>query len=170
MPETEVPKYRVKVDSSTMDATGVDLISMVTFPAIERNFLALSDQKKQMLKSQASKHQSLNVDEMEGVVTGPALIPGFEIFRWDESTGPYYIEFEESTIRTIRDKFFKNSFQNRTNEEHYIPLAGNTVVESWIIEDFETDKAKALGFAELPKGTWMVSVKVEDRQYFKDQV
>ena len=37
----------------------------------------------------------------------------------------------------------------------------NTLLESWIVEDPEMDKSKAMGF-EVPKGTWMVSYKIND--------
>jgi len=43
-----------------------------------------------------------------------------------------------------------------------------TVVESWIIQDSELDKAKALGF-DLPAGTWMVSVKPKDKTLIENE-
>ena len=54
--------------------------------------------------------------------------------------------------------------QQRTNEhtvEHQAKVDGVTVVESWIIEDPKHDKSKLYGF-DLPKGTWMLSVKVRN--------
>jgi hypothetical protein len=36
-----------------------------------------------------------------------------------------------------------------------------TVVESWLIEDEKMDKSKLYGF-NLPKGTWMISMKVDN--------
>jgi hypothetical protein len=44
------------------------------------------------------------------------------------------------------------------------------VIESWIIEDFDTDKAKLLGFERLPKGTWMVSLKVSDKDFWDKKI
>jgi hypothetical protein len=40
-------------------------------------------------------------------------------------------------------------------------LEDMSVVESWIIEDVEKDKSKLYGF-DLPKGTWMISMKVNN--------
>ena len=36
-----------------------------------------------------------------------------------------------------------------------------TVVESWIVDDPEVDKAKLYGF-NVPEGTWMLSMKCEN--------
>jgi hypothetical protein len=40
-------------------------------------------------------------------------------------------------------------------------LDGMSVVESWIIEDEKQDKSAKYGF-NLPKGTWMISMKVNN--------
>jgi hypothetical protein len=40
------------------------------------------------------------------------------------------------------------------------------VVESWIIDNPDMDKSKAYGF-DLPKGTWMISMKIEDENVWK---
>jgi hypothetical protein len=42
-----------------------------------------------------------------------------------------------------------------------------TVVESWLIEDSEKDKSKLYGFS-LPKGTWMISMKVDNDEVWND--
>jgi hypothetical protein len=40
-------------------------------------------------------------------------------------------------------------------------------VESWIIEDEQKDKSKLYGF-DLPKGTWMISMKVNNDEVWND--
>jgi hypothetical protein len=42
-----------------------------------------------------------------------------------------------------------------------------TVVESWLIEDSEKDKSTLYGF-NLPKGTWMISMKVDNDEVWQD--
>jgi hypothetical protein len=42
-------------------------------------------------------------------------------------------------------------------------LDGMSVVESWIIEDEKQDKSAKYGF-NLPKGTWMISMKVNNNE------
>jgi hypothetical protein len=42
-----------------------------------------------------------------------------------------------------------------------------SVVESWLIEDEKMDKSKLYGF-NLPKGTWMISMKVDNDEVWQD--
>jgi hypothetical protein len=42
-----------------------------------------------------------------------------------------------------------------------------SVVESWLIEDEVYDKSVKYGF-NLPKGTWMISMKVNNEDVWKD--
>ena len=102
-------------------------------------------------------------DEEQRIVTGPAMLPNKMILRKDERGMPYYVYFTEKTIKDIAEKVFEENKQNMTNVEHKSTEthAENTMLESWIVADPEMDKSKALGF-DVPKGTWMVSYKVND--------
>jgi hypothetical protein len=51
---------------------------------------------------------------------------------------------------------------DKTNIEHGRKfLNGVSVVESWIVDDPQHDKQQVFGM-NYPKGTWMVSIKIED--------
>ena len=104
-------------------------------------------------------------DEEQRIVTGPAMLPNKMILRKDENGNPYYVYFTEKTIKDIAEKVFEENKQNMTNVEHQSneTTTENTMLESWIVADPEMDKSKALGF-DVPKGTWMVSYKVNDDQ------
>ena len=66
---------------------GVQAISLVEFPAIEENFVALSKVKLSA------------VNEERRMLYGPALIPDKYILRIDKETGEeYYIVFEKETV------------------------------------------------------------------------
>ena len=41
------------------------------------------------------------------------------------------------------------------------------VTESWIIEDPENDKSNFYGFENLPKGSWMVKMRVFNKDVWK---
>jgi hypothetical protein len=60
-----------------------------------------------------------------------------------------------------------NSNQNNATYEHDKKLKGMSVVESWIIDDSKTDKSRFYGF-DLPKGTWMISMKVNNDEVWTD--
>jgi hypothetical protein len=56
--------------------------------------------------------------------------------------------------------------QNNATYEHKQKLEGMSVVESWLIQDSKTDKSRLYGF-DLPKGTWMISMKVNNDDVWK---
>ena len=106
---------------------------------------------------------SFSTNEEQRIATGAAMIPNKMILRKDENGNPYYVYFTEKTIRDIAEKVFEENKHNMTNIEHRSSETNtlNTLLESWIVEDPEMDKSKALGFS-VPKGTWMVSYRVND--------
>ena len=131
---------------------GVHALSIVGSPAIEVDFIALSKQEIQLKE----------IDSDKRILMGPALIPEKKIYRKDDKLGEYNIYFKEHTIRTASQLFMQKSHQNDATYEHEEKLTGMTVVESWIIDDPKKDKATELYGFDLPKGTWMVSMKVND--------
>ena len=65
--------------------------------------------------------------------------------------------------------FFKFGNQGNTTLEHEHKLNGLNVVESWIVDDPKMDKSQLYGL-DVPKGTWMVSVKVDNDAIWQDWV
>lgn len=129
---------------------GVYAIGLVSEPAIEEKWIALSNLK-------LSK-----VDEERRMLYGAALVPDKKILRYDKDTNEeYMIYFPKETIYQCAHLFLKKHLQNAHSLEHQIPIDGCVVVESWIIEDPEHDKAVHFGM-NLPTGTWMLGVHVED--------
>ena len=55
----------------------------------------------------------------------------------------------------------KNNNHHKATHEHQDRVSGVLTVESWIIEDSKKDKSALYGFS-LPKGTWMVKMKIEN--------
>jgi len=129
---------------------GVEAISLVEFPAIESNWVAL----KQAVKLEA-------LDNERRMLYGPALIPDKPILRVDKETGEeYYIVFDKETIYNCAHSFMKNGFQHSHTFEHVKPIEGVTVVESWYKEG-ENDKSVHLGI-DVPVGTWLIGSKVDN--------
>jgi hypothetical protein len=107
-------------------------------------------------------------DEEQKIVVGPAMIPDMEIPRKDEDGDIYYVKFSEETIKEIMMKFMKEARTNATNQDHQEDLAaGAYVYESWLVEDPENDKANTKYGFNVPKGTWMVSMKIDDKETWK---
>ena len=101
------------------------------------------------------------------IITGPAMTPNVMIPRKDEQDNPFHVYFTEETIEKISKKFLAESNHNNTDINHNDEVVTeNTLLESWIVEDPDMDKSKAMGF-EVPKGTWMVSMKINNEDTWK---
>ena len=99
----------------------------------------------------------------ERMVVGPAMVPDKMIIRRNEITGEiYYVYFTSETIKKLQQKFMLEKLLDKTNIEHGRRfLNGVSVVESWIVDDPAKDKQQVFGM-DYPKGTWMISMKIED--------
>ena len=99
---------------------------------------------------------------------GAALIPNKPIYRKNDEN-EYYIYFSNATVRKASELFLTKGKQNNSTLEHEVELNGLSVVESWIIEDEKKDKSAKYNL-NLPIGTWMVSVKVNNDKIWEDYV
>jgi hypothetical protein len=96
---------------------------------------------------------------------GSALRADFPIYRcydYGNDLDEFYVEFSADAIRRLMVKFMKNYSQKNWTKDHMDFAEGLTVVESWIVEDPERDKANVLGLTDFGKGDWMIGVKVDD--------
>jgi hypothetical protein len=110
----------------------------------------------------------LFADEEQKIVVGPAMIPNIPILRKDDDGDIYYVKFSEETIKEIAMKYMKQARTNEINQDHIEDKdAGTYIFESWIVEDPATDKANTVYGYDVPKGTWMVKMKVEDSAVWK---
>lgn len=139
--------------------SGIEAISIVDRPAIEENFIALSKEHKVELKE---------VDAEKRILMGAALVPNKNIYRQSEEE-EYYIYFSEDTVRKASELFLMRGNQNKSTLEHEAELNGLSVVESWIIEDETHDKSRKYDM-DLPVGTWMVSMKVNNDDVWENYV
>ena len=140
--------------------SGIEAISIVDRPAIQENFIALSEQQ--------AKIELAEVDKEKRILMGAALIPNKNIYRAD-GENEYYIYFSEDTVRKASELFLMRGNQNKSTLEHEAELYGLSVVESWIIEDETHDKSRKYGM-KLPIGTWMVSMKVNNDDVWNNYV
>lgn len=127
---------------------GVNVISLVEYPAVERNFIQLSEEVK----------LSLNDEKKE--LLGVALIPDFPIYRRDKQ-GEYYIVFSADSIRKIAIDFYKKLNVNNADIGHNHNLENNiTYFQSMLIDKEQGICPKA--FKDLPDGTWIVGCKIDN--------
>lgn len=128
--------------------------SLVDDPAIEMPFLAFSSEETSLHFSSDEKHN----------VTGPVAIPNLPIYRLTPNGEEYDIVFSEEAIEKMSQNYLKNFRQMNVNLMHDDDLAqgGSAyLVEQWLINDPDNDKANAMGFKKLPKGTWMQTYHID---------
>ena len=139
------------------NVSGIDAISIVENPAIQEDFVYLKNQEFKLAE----------LDKEKRLLLGPALIPNKPIYR-KSGEKEYYIYFSRNTVRKASELFLQRAKQHRSTLEHESPLNGLTVVESWIVEG-EEDKTRLYGM-DVPIGTWMVSMKVENDDVWENYI
>lgn len=139
------PLLRLTIDG---DEDGVNVISLVEYPAVERNFIQLSKEVK----------LSLNDEKKE--LLGVALIPDFPIYRRDEQ-GEYYITFNAESIRKIAIDFYRKLNVNMADVEHSHNMENGITYFQSLIVDKENGICPA-AFKDLPNGTWIIGCKIDN--------
>ena len=139
---------------------GVEAISVVESPAIEENFVAL--------KSKSVEVKFEKVAGEKKILMGPILIPNKPIFRVN-GEDEYYIYFSRDTVKKASELYLQAGNQSQSTLEHEMQIQGLTLVESWIVEDKANDKSNVYDM-DVPVGTWMGAVKVNNDEIWNDYV
>ena len=133
----------------------IDAISLVSAPAIEENMVYMSKAKNNLTLAKVNEEQKR--------IVSPALIPNKNIYRVNHNTGDeYYVFFSPATVRKSSELYLKHNNHHKATHEHNERVSGVLTTESWIIEDPKMDKSRLYGYKNLPKGTWMVSMKINN--------
>jgi hypothetical protein len=142
----------------TQELSGIDAISIVESPAIEEDFIAL--------KSEEIKLAEISKDKK--ILMGALLIPNKPIYR-NNGEDEYYIYFSKDTVLKASQMYLTKGNQNNSTLEHQHELSGLSLVESWLVEDEVHDKSRKYGM-NVPVGTWMGAVKVNNDKVWNDYV
>ena len=135
---------------------GIEAISLVEFPAIEENFVALSKHKVEFK----------TIDSEKRIIVGLALVPNKLIYR-RKGNYEYNITFSTETVRKASELYLKRLKNNNTTLEHAEFTGGVSVIESWIVEDPEKDKTALYGLNAV-KGAWAVTMKIDNDEVWED--
>lgn len=148
--------YKFVFDEEKME--GVYSASLVEEPAIDIEMIHFSKEEKQ---------EWLMASEEKRLVVSPVMIPNKKVWR-NKLNG--FVYADEETIERLQQNFAKQRYGNGSKIEHKTPVKGVYVSESWLVSDPSNDKANALGFKDLEKGTWMMSMKIEDEEIWNDYI
>lgn len=147
----ELPVYKIKIDMND-DTTGLSAVSLVDYPAVEKDFLLFDEQK--ML---------FTADDDKQIISGIALLADTPIYRRNDH-GEFYVVFEKDTIRQLVEKYSKQGLLNVVNMQHQ---SDTNVSGVYMIESYLIDKQRGIcpiEFSDVKDGSWYVSYYVEDKQ------
>jgi hypothetical protein len=158
-----LPTYKITIDEAYNDGEqplGVDAIAFTSNPAVLVKGVAF--------KSQAKSHFA---DEKKYRITAPAMIP-MDIYRNDDDMGEYYVQFSKDEIDTIFKEFMLNlNNRNLFNLEHENDkIVPAYILEAWLVDNPEADKAKSTFGISVPKGTLMMTAQITDTEYYNKLV
>lgn len=156
----DLPLFKITIDPEYSEGQdlGIEMIAFTSKPAVKVKGMAFNSQEKLYF-----------ADNTKMRIVAPAMIP-MEIYRNDEGD-EYFVEFTAEEIEKIHAKFMSNLsnkdvFNIEHDAENKVPAY---VLEAWIVEDPNTDKAKAYGI-DVPKGTLMLTAQVTDEAYYNELV
>lgn len=158
----DLPIYKITIEPEYSDGMdlGIEQIAFTSTPAIKVKGLAFNQSEKLMF-----------ADDVKYRVTAPAMIP-MQIYRRDDESGEYYVQFTAEVIEQIHVKFMQD-LKNRDifNLEHdQAQTVPAFILESWIVDNPEYDKAFTTFGIEVPKGTLMLTAQVTDKEYYNELV
>lgn len=148
-----IPIFNIAIES---DECGVDKISLVEYPAVESNFLAFSDNSKQVILSIENEEKQM--------VTGVLARCDYPIYRNDEQLGEYFIQFDKSVIVKMAEKMLKENHQNSINIEHKenSDIKGVDMVELFIKDSEKGVNPK--GFEDIKDGSLFATYHINNSE------
>ena len=148
--------FYITIDDAVM---GIDAISLVQSPAVEKDFLCFSKEDKPIeLKFDNSKH----------IITGVVCLADTPIYRYNEKLGEYYVVFTKETIRKMVEKFAKDGLFASVNLQHDDTKFVDGI---YMVESYITDKERGINpieFSDIPQGSWVCSYKVENENLWNE--
>lgn len=136
--------------------TGLTAVSLVDFPAVEKDFLLFD--KQEML---------FTANEEKQIISGIALLADTPIYRRNQN-GEFYVVFEKETIRQLVEKYSKQGLFNSVNLMHQSDTFVNNV---YLIESLIIDKQRGIcpkEFTDCPDGSWYVSYYVDNKDLWNE--
>lgn len=161
-----LPTYDITIDENYAENgqdLGIDMIAFTAKPAIIVKGIAYNAQQPIKLYFR---------NDVKFRITAPVMIP-MEIYRRDEEDGyEYNTRFTAEVIEELHSKLMKDLhnkdlFNVDHNASDKVPAY---ILEAWIVENPETDKAKTTYNIDVPKGTLMMTTQVTDEKFYYDLV
>ena len=146
----KLPIYDIIIDTESEDLN-MSCISLVTDPAVEKDFECFSKDKKPMQFSITNPEKHC--------ITGVAIRADVPIYRYSPDKGEYYVRFSKETIEQIVYKYSKQNLWNSVSLEH----SGQNIDSAVMVEFYIKSENKCpKGFSDVENGSLMVTYKITD--------
>ena len=146
-----IPVFEAYIDN--IDC-GIYKISLVDLPAVESEFVYFNKQDKVM---------KFNIEnEEQRMVTGVIMRANFNIYRYDEEFGEYYIKYSPETIKIMAEKMMSDGTFNNINIMH---MDGTDVEGVNMVELFIKDTEKGINpanFDDIENGSLFATYKINN--------
>lgn len=156
--ENQLPVY-IAVVNLEGDDTGMQLVSFVSEPAIEENFLSFNDQKE-MIKLAVE-------DEEKRMCYGPIMLANKKIYRRTEQGFEYYIVFTPENIELMLQKFMSQNNGNNVDENHSFKLIDGVTLCQVFIKNSDRG-INPTDFPNTEDGSLFGIYHVDDDQLWED--
>lgn len=160
-----IPVFEALIDSID---TGIYKISLVDLPAVESDFVAFDKQNKVMKYDDDDvincyKKMAYSIEnEEQRMVTGVIMRANFNIYRYDEEFGEYYIKYSPETIKIMAEKMMIDNTFNNINIMHE---DGTDVEGVNLVELFIKDTDKGIdpkNFDDIENGSLFATYKINN--------
>lgn len=147
----KLPVYKLVISNDLGSGIEVDAVALVEAPAIERNFMAFSDAVK------------LTFNEERRIVSGPAMLADYPIYRRNDTYGEHYVVFDKEQIQAIANRFLAKGYAKSFNLFHDPEQTTDGVS---VLNSFVTDEQMGIlpmkGYEDAKEGSWFLSAKIND--------
>ena len=160
-----LPRYELSINpefAEDGEELGIFQIANTENPAIMLKGVAFNAHKKSVYFA----------DDLKYRIAAPVLTP-MDVYRKDEKTGEeYYAVVTTEYIEQVFVDFMAKRtggvvFNDEHDESKEVPAY---ILETWLVENPETDKSKTVYGLEVKKGTWFAVQQFTDKQVYKQFV
>lgn len=150
----DIPIYQAEI---TDENEGIFTISLVDYPAVQRNFVCFKEEKP--IQKFAIQ------DEEQRIISGVVMIADTPIYRRDADGTEYYLVFSADTIRLMAEKMLFDNTQNQISIMHN----GQLVDSVYLVELFIKDSSKGINpsYLDAPEGSLIATYKVRNDEVWK---
>ena len=160
-----IPRYELSINpefAEDGEELGIFQIANTENPAIMLKGVAFNAHKKSVYFA----------DDLKYRIAAPVLTP-MDVYRKDEKTGEeYYAVVTTEYIEQVFVDFMAKRtggvvFNDEHDESKEVPAY---ILETWLVENPETDKSKTVYGLDVPQGSWFAVQQFTDKQVYKQFV